>query len=245
MGLAIGWPCTAIPYSTSVPMTRRTLMARAYAEPAISYARVMGIWTDRVVPRLADRSLSTGPVMRLRREVVSGLTGRVLEIGFGSGLNASLYPDEVDRVDAVEPSDVGWQLSQDRRTAASVPVDRVGLDGQRLEADDEVYDAVLTTFTLCTIPDVSRALAEVRRVLRPGGGLHFLEHGLAPDGRVAGWQRRLDPLQRTVAGGCHLSRDVPSLVAEAGLEVLDLATSYLPGPAVGRPWTYVYRGRAA
>jgi len=123
-------------------------------------------------------------------------------------------------------------------------VERVGLDGQLLAADDGSYDAVLTTFTLCTIPDAGRALAEVRRVLRPGGSLHFLEHGLAPERRVASWQRRLDPLQRTVAGGCHLSRDVPALVAATGLDLVDLASAYLPGPAVGRPWTYVHRGRA-
>ena len=204
----------------------------------------MSIWTDRVVPRLADRSLSTGPVMRLRRDAVAGLSGRVLEIGFGSGLNTALYPATVDRVDAVEPSDEGWRLSKRRRAAATAPVERVGLDGQLLAADDGSYDAVLTTFTLCTIPDVGRALAEVRRVLRPGGSLHFLEHGLAPERRVASWQRRLDPLQRTVAGGCHLSRDVPGLVASAGLDLVDLASAYLPGPAVARPWTYVHRGRA-
>ncbi|WP_395658009.1 class I SAM-dependent methyltransferase [Nocardioides sp.] len=205
----------------------------------------MGMWTDRVVPRLADKSLSSGPVMRLRGEAVAGLSGRVLEIGFGSGLNAALYPAEVERVDAVEPSDVGWRMSQERRDRAPLEVERVGLDGQRLEADDDTYDAALTTFTLCTIPDPLRALAEVRRVLRPGAALHFLEHGLSPEPRVAGWQRRLDPVQRRVAGGCHLSRDVPALVAAAGLDVVEVSASYLPGPSAGRPWTYVYVGRAA
>ena len=170
----------------------------------------MGLWTDRVVPHLAERSLSTGPVMRLRGEAVAGLRGRVLEVGFGSGLNAALYPASVTAVDAVEPSDVGWRLSEARRHASQVPFQRVGLDGQRLEADDASYDAVLSTFTLCTIPDAVRALEEVRRVLRPGGALHFLEHGRAPSAGVVRWQRRLDPLQRRVAGGCHLSRDVPA-----------------------------------
>jgi ubiquinone/menaquinone biosynthesis C-methylase UbiE len=204
----------------------------------------MGMWTDHVVPRLADRSLSTGPVRQLRTTVVQGLAGRVLEIGFGSGLNSALYPDEVERVDAVEPSDVGWRISEPRRSTSRVPVERIGLDGQRLEADDAAYDAVLSTFTLCTIPDVDRALGEVRRVLRPGAALHFLEHGLSPDPRVAQWQRRLDPVQRRVAGGCHLSRDVPALVAAAGLEVVELEASYLPGPAIGRPWGYGFVGRA-
>ncbi|QWF19998.1 class I SAM-dependent methyltransferase [Nocardioides sp. LMS-CY] len=204
----------------------------------------MGWWTEHVVPHLADRSLSTGPVMRLRGEAVTGLGGRVLEIGFGSGRNAALYPEAVESVDAVEPSDVGWRMSERARAACPVPVARVGLDGQRLEAEDASYDAVLSTFTLCTIPDVARALAEVRRVLRPGGSLHFLEHGRSPDPQVASWQRRLDPVQRRVAGGCHLSRDVPALVEAAGLTPATLAAAYLPGPAAGRPWTYVYRGRA-
>lgn len=204
----------------------------------------MGWWTDRVVPHLADRALSTEPVMRLRGEAVAGLRGRVLEIGFGSGLNTALYPAAVTSVDAVEPSDVGWRLSAARRAEASVPVDRVGLDGQRLEADDASYDAVLSTFTLCTIPDVVRALEEVRRVLRPGGTLEFLEHGRAPEPGVARWQRRLDPVQRRVAGGCHLSRDVPSLVGAARLQVTDVQADYLPGPGLSRPWGYVYRGTA-
>jgi SAM-dependent methyltransferase len=201
-------------------------------------------WTDQVVPRLTDRSLSTAPVMRLRAGAVAGLRGRVLEIGFGSGLNAGIYPPEVDSVDAVEPSEVGWALSADRRAEATVPVRRVGLDGQRLEAEDATYDAVLSTFTLCTIPDVALALAEVRRVLRPDGALHFLEHGLAPDAAVERWQRRLDPLQRRLAAGCHLSRDIPALVGAAGLAVTDLSAAYLPGPAVSHPWGYVYGGVA-
>jgi SAM-dependent methyltransferase len=204
----------------------------------------MGWWTERVVPHLADKSLSTGPVMRLRAEAVAGLSGRVLEIGFGSGLNAALYPAEVASVDAVEPSEVGWRLSEARRRASQVPVHRVGLDGQRLEAEDASYDAVLSTFTLCTIPDVVRALEEVRRVLRPGGALHFLEHGRGPSPRVVRWQRRLDPLQRRLAGGCHLSRDVPALVGAARLQVDAVEAGYLPGPGLSHPWGYVYRGRA-
>ena len=200
----------------------------------------MGWWSEHVVPRLADKSLSTSDVMDLRREVCTGLAGRVLEIGFGSGLNVDAYPAEVVSVDAVEPSDVGWQLSSERRSRSRVPVERVGLDGQRLEAGDGSYDAVLSTFTLCTIPDPMAALAEARRVLRPGGVLCVLEHGLAPDQRVATWQRRLEPLQRRLAGGCHLTRDMHALVAGAGFDVTHLETAYLDGPAVTRPWTYGY-----
>lgn len=204
----------------------------------------MGLWTDRVVPHLVERSLSTTDVMELRTAVCAGLAGSVLELGFGSGLNVGSYPPAVTRVDAVEPSDLGWQMSERRRRNAPVPIQRVGLDGQRLQAEGASYDVVLSTFTLCTIPDVAAALAEVRRVLRPGGSLHFLEHGHSPDPRVARWQRRLDPLERRIAGGCHLSRDIPVLVEGAGLEIAVVSASYLPGPRVGRPWTYVFSGRA-
>lgn len=205
----------------------------------------MSWWEKNVVPRLTDASLSQPPVMELRARACRGLSGRVLEIGFGSGLNLGCYPAEVTSVDAVEPSDLGWARSDARRSAAIVPIARTGLDGQRLAADDASYDAVLSTFTLCTIPDVAQALAEVRRVLRPGGGLFFLEHGRAPDARVAAWQRRLEPTQRVVFGGCHLTRDTPALVREAGLVVDELDQHYLDGPAMMRPWTYASLGRAS
>ena len=203
-----------------------------------------GLWTTQVVPRLTDLSLGTDAVGRLRARVCAGLRGHVLEVGFGSGLNLPHQPPEVTAVDAVEPSEVAWARSAERRRTVAVPVHRVGLDGQRIEAADATYDAALATFTLCTIPDVATALAEVRRVLRPGAALHFLEHGLAPDPSVVRWQHRLDPLQQRLVGGCHLDRDVPGLLGAAGLEVTALRSEYLPGPRVGRPWTYVFLGTA-
>jgi len=125
-----------------------------------------------------------------------------------------------------------------------VPIERVGLDGQRLEAEDASFHAALSTFTLCTIPDGPEALREVRRVLLPGGSLHFLEHGLAPTPGVVRWQKRMEPFQKRIAGGCHLTRDVPALVRDAGFEVVELTEEYLPGPSPSKPWAYVYRGRA-
>src|SRR3954447_1584277 len=198
----------------------------------------MGWWSERVVPRVNDKSLSAKPVMRLREQVCTGLSGRVLELGFGSGLNVDAYPPAVTAVDAVEPSDLGWDISAKRRSRAGIPIARVGLDGQRLDAPDATYDAVLSTFTLCTIPDARAALAEVHRVLRPGGAVHVLEHGLAPEPRVAAWQRRLEPLQMRVAAGCHLTRDVPAMLADAGLRLEHLEQAYLPGPGIAKPWGY-------
>ena len=205
----------------------------------------MGWWSDHVVPRLADKACGTSEIAEFRARACAGLHGRVLEIGFGSGHNLAHLPAEVESVSAVEPSDIGWSLSEERRRDARVPVSRTGLDGQTLDEPDASFDSALVTFSLCTIPDPGRAVAEVRRVLRPGGRLHFLEHGLAPDARVAAWQHRLDPVQRRLAGGCHLSRDIPALVRGSGLELEDVESAYLPGPRISRPWGFGYLGRAA
>lgn len=204
----------------------------------------MGWWQDQALPRLTDHLLKGHDVGDVRAQACTGLQGRVLEIGFGSGLNIAFYPAGVTEVHAVEPADVAWELSARRRARTAVPVLREGLDGQTLLADDASYDAALCTFTLCTIPDPVSALTEVRRVLRPGGALHFAEHGLAPDPGVRRWQHRLDPLQQHVGGGCHLTRDVPELLAAAGLEVRQLNSGYLPGPPTSRPWTFTSWGRA-
>jgi SAM-dependent methyltransferase len=199
------------------------------------------LWDERVVPRLTDVTLRSHAVGELRGAACAGLSGRVLEIGLGTGLNVRWYPPEVTAVTAIEPNDLGWELSARRRARTDVPIERAGLDGQRLALADHSHDSVLLTFTLCTIPDASLALREARRVVRPGGRLHALEHGLAPDERVRRWQRRLEPVQRAIAGGCHLTRDVPALVGGAGWDVVEAEADYLPGPAVNRPWTYVHR----
>ncbi|KRE96014.1 methyltransferase type 11 [Nocardioides sp. Soil774] len=199
------------------------------------------VWDERVVPRLTDLSLRGHEIGEVRAVTCAGLTGRVLEIGFGSGLNVRWYPAAVDSVTAIEPSDLGWELSGHRRARTSVPIRRGGLDGQHLDLPDDSHDSALVTFSLCTIPDPALALREARRVVRPGGRLHVLEHGLAPDEGVRRWQRRLEPLQRAVAGGCHLTRDIPALVADAGWHVESSEEAYLSGPGVSRPWTYGYR----
>jgi ubiquinone/menaquinone biosynthesis C-methylase UbiE len=201
----------------------------------------MALWTDRLLPRLVDRALDTPEVAARRARTLTGLRGRVVEIGFGSGLNLRHYPPEVEHVLAVEPSDLAWRLAGPRMASGTPPVERIGLDGARLPVPDASVDAVVSTFTLCTIPEVAAALAEVRRVLRPGGRLHFLEHGRAPEEAVRRWQRTLQPLQSRLVGGCRLDRPIDELVAAAGLDVVELSTGYGDGP---RPFSYLYRGRA-
>lgn len=198
----------------------------------------MGWWEERVVPHVVDRALRGKEIGDWRDRCCAGLTGRVLEIGFGSGLNVRFYPPEVSSVDAVEPSDRGWSMSARRREPASVPINRVGLDGQHLTAEDASYDAVLCTFSLCTIPDPTLALSEVRRVLRPGGRLHLLEHGLAEDQEIRAWQRRLEPVQKRVGGGCHLTRDPVALVAASGLRPMQLEHDYLLPGRLARPMAW-------
>ena len=168
----------------------------------------------------------------------------MLEIGFGGGLNVVHYPPEVSAVGAVEPSEVGWRMSAKRRARTEVPVERIGLDGQDIAAEDDSYDNALCTFTLCTIPDPARALAEVARVVRPGGRLHFLEHGRSDDPKVQRWQRRLDPWQARLVGGCHLTRNPGALLTAAGYELTELVTGDLAGFAGPAALTFGHLGQA-
>ncbi|MBL7498141.1 class I SAM-dependent methyltransferase [Frankia sp. CNm7] len=201
----------------------------------------MGFYDDRVLPRLIDVVLGR-PVEGVRARVAANLSGEVLEIGFGSGRNVPHLPPAVDRLMAVEPAAVGRGLAAKRIAEAAVPVDFVGDDGQRLALPDESVDNVLVTWTLCTIPDVARALAEVRRVLRPGGSLHFVEHGRSPNPRVARRQDRLDPYWGKIAGGCHLNRPIAELVERSGLTLATVTTYRLGWPELT---TFAYEGVAS
>lgn len=201
----------------------------------------MGLYVDRVLPRITDVALAGKEFTAMRARVCYGLSGDVLEVGFGSGRNVPHYPAEVSRVRAVEPAAGGRALAAKRVAQSPVPVEYVGLDGEHLPVEDASVDHVLTTWTLCTIPNVERALAEARRVLRPGGALHFIEHGRSPDPKVARWQDRLTPIQRKLFGGCHLNRRIDDLVAQSGLELSQLQNFSAKGP---KPFGYMYEGVA-
>ncbi|WP_426561957.1 class I SAM-dependent methyltransferase [Angustibacter sp. McL0619] len=191
----------------------------------------MGIYGERVLPRLLNVACGGKELQALRRRVCGGLVGEVVEVGFGTGHNVPFYPPSVTRVAAVEPADLGWRLAEKRLAASSVLVERSGLDGQALPFEDNSFDMAVSTWTLCTIADVGTALGELRRVLRPGGSLHFLEHGLAPaeDEKVRRWQRRLDPWQQRLVGGCHLTRPIVELLTGAGFRVEAVDVFYEQG----------------
>jgi ubiquinone/menaquinone biosynthesis C-methylase UbiE len=201
----------------------------------------MGFYENQVVPRFTDLLMSRSELTPIRARVAASLDGDVLEVGFGSGLNVPHYPPAVTRVRAVDPATIGRKLAAKRVAASNVPVQYVDLDAQALSLESASIDHVLTTWTLCSIPDVARALSEIRRVLRLGGSFHFVEHGRSPNSKVARWQDRLTPIQRRVAGGCHLNRPIDQLVRNSGLELTQLENYYANGP---RPFGYMFEGVA-
>lgn len=202
----------------------------------------MSVYGEKVLPRVINVVMNTKQTRQIRARVCSGLSGDVVEIGFGSGHNLPFLPAAVTRVRAVDPAGLGFRLARDRIVAADVPVEVIGLDGQHVPVDDASADAVLCTWSLCTIPDPVAAVREIRRVLRPGGQLHFVEHGVAPDEAVRVWQRRLNGIQQRVAGGCHLNRDIPAILADGGMQTTRLDTYY--GKGEPKPYGFLYEGTA-
>ncbi len=202
----------------------------------------MGLYGDHVFPRIMNVLMNTKETRRIRERVCSPLRGEVVEIGFGTGHNLPFLPAAVTRLRAVDPLAKGRDLAAARLAEASCDVEFVGLDGQQLPLADGSADAVLMTWTLCSIEDPVAAIGEVRRVLRPGGRMHFVEHGLAPDEGVRKWQHRGNGLQRRCACGCNLNRDIPALIEAGGMSTEQLETYYAKGDPKPLGWTY--EGRA-
>lgn len=202
----------------------------------------MGFYDTHILPRLLNVAMNTKALREERQRCLAGVTGTVLEIGFGTGLNLPHYPATVTKVVGVDPSATSAKLAARRRDVSPFPVETVGLSAETIPVADASFDAAVSTFTLCTIPDVGAALREMRRAVRPGGHFYFVEHGLANEPAVRRWQHRLNPLQKKLFGGCHLTRDIGALVAQAGFEIEHLENGYLSGaPKFGG---FLYRGVA-
>jgi len=203
----------------------------------------LGCYERRILPRLIDLGMRQKQLAALRERVVGEAQGQVLEVGIGSGRNLPFYRRDVDRVLGVDPSEALLAMARPHTAWTPFPVQLRQAAAEELPLDDRAVDTVVMTWTLCSVADPLRALSEIRRVLRPGGSLLFIEHGRAPEPRLERWQDRLTPLWRRVAGGCHLNRPIDRLIEQSGLRLTDLDTGYLiAGP---RPWTFHYRGRAA
>ncbi len=192
----------------------------------------MGWYTDRLLPRLIDRVLDNREFHETRRRQLAPLSGRVLEVGFGAGPNVPHLPDSVEILYAIDPAVSVRPTADERIRARGIRVEYLGLDGARIDLPDDSVDHVVSTMTLCTIPDVEAAMREIARVLRPGGRFHFVDHGRAPDDKVARWQDRIQPLHSRLFGGCRLDRDIPGIVRSSGLVVTSHESAYMRGPKV-------------
>lgn len=190
----------------------------------------MAFYHDVVLPRICDLAMRNRRLRPYRERVVSAAEGRVLEIGVGSGLNFGFYRPGVHEILALEPDPKLLHMAGAKTGAVPEPVSFIEGSAEAIPLDDTSIDTAVTTWTLCTIPDVVRALEEMRRVLRPGGRLLFVEHGLAPEWNVQRWQHRLTPLWSKISGGCHLDRPIADLIASAGFRIEKLDTGYAPGP---------------
>ena len=199
-------------------------------------------WYDRhVLPYLLDFACGMPQVAAQRRKVIPHAAGRVLEIGVGTGLNLAFYDKaKVTELVAVDPAQQMHRLARRRSERAGVPVQLLTLSAERLPLESASFDCVVCTYTLCSVQDPVGALAEMRRVLRPGGTLLFAEHGLAPDASVLRWQHWIEPWWSPLAGGCHLTRDVPLLLREAGFRA-EVDAAYIAGP---KALSFNYWGRA-
>lgn len=201
----------------------------------------MGFYAKYFLPRIIDLAMKNEETAKVRAALIPQAHGEVLEVGIGSGLNLPFYSPEVKRIFGVDPS-LELQKMAAKRVAGLIPVEFLAQSAEeRLPLEEQSIDTAVMAWTMCSIPDADAALRQVRRVLKPDGRLLFVEHGRAPDRKVAAWQDRLTPVWKLATGGCHLNRKVDDLITAAGFQIEELTTNYLPGP---RPMTYTYQGMA-
>ncbi len=201
----------------------------------------MGWYARTVLPKLIEAGCSQPLLMKLRAAYVPQASGKVLEIGIGTGLNLQYYDAERVELTGLDPAAELTGHAQRRAQELELPISMLGVSGESIPAEDMTFDALVCTWTLCSIPNVERALAEMHRVVKPGGKLYFIEHGKAPDANIARWQRRIEPLWKRIAGGCHLTRSADELISHAGFHITETDSGYLPGPKFA---TYMTHGIA-
>lgn len=201
----------------------------------------MGLYNERILPYLLDISMADAILGRYRRAALADVDGEVLEIGFGTGLNLPYYPDQVHQLVTVDPSPGVHRLAQKRIDASPITVEHCMISGEALPMADGTFDSVVSTFTLCTIPQIEKALAEIYRVLKPGGRFFFVEHGLSPEPGVQTWQNCLTPIQKRIAGGCHFNRDMGQLIDQQ-FDQVQIEAAY--ADKVPKVAGYFYRGTA-
>ncbi len=202
----------------------------------------MGFYATRVFPTILDFVMRQEPIRRQREKVVPRAHGVVLEVGVGSGLNLPHYDrSRLTKLYALDPSLELQRLARRRADESGVPIEFLPVSGEEIPLAAASIDSIVITYTMCSIPDVARALAEMHRVLRPGGALYFSEHGRAADAGVVRWQDRVNPFWRRLSGGCNLNRPIPELLTTAGFALPEITSLYLPGP---RLMTFTYWGAA-
>lgn len=190
----------------------------------------MGLYEKHVLPKLIDLACSQPPMTELRARYVPRASGDVLEIGIGSGLNLTHYGDDVRSITGLDPAAALTERARTRAERIRADVSILQISSEEIPADDARFDSIVCTWTLCSIPNVYQALREMHRVLKPGGSFYFVEHGLAPDAGVRGWQRRIEPLWKVIGGGCHLTRQADRLIQDAGFILPEIESGYQPGP---------------
>jgi len=201
----------------------------------------MGFYNEIILPRLCDLAMRNQDLLPYRKKAISAAQGRVLEIGIGSGLNLPFYGPTVKQIVGLDPCPKLLNMAR-RAPHQEVPVEFLEASAVAIPIEDRSIDTVVTTWTMCSIPDVDHAVAEARRVLKPGGKLVFVEHGRASEPRVRWWQDRLTPAWRHVSGGCNLNRDIAEILRRNGFHVEEMNTGYMNGL---KPMTFMYEGLAS
>jgi ubiquinone/menaquinone biosynthesis C-methylase UbiE len=202
----------------------------------------MGLYNKYILPKVIDWACKQEPTMRQREKVIPLATGKVLEIGIGSGLNLPIYNGEnVNHLTAIDPSKEMWDKNVNNTEKLEYGFDFIEAFAEKIPVDNNSFDTVVTTYTLCTIPDLNKAFEEIRRVIKPSGKLVFCEHGKAPDKAIQNWQNIINPIAKRIAGGCHWNRDIPLIITSNGFKIDNMDTMYIPG---WKPGSFNYWGTA-